>query len=174
VYWRWPRWYWPSSSCCGESRYSTACEQQELAFEQENSKLKTGGTSSAAAEALPFGLTAKTSPTARTLQKARNDIRLDVGSLLSSRRLGAKRGGLPGLAISNRVSHSPKALQKRFTGSRREQRLPKIIDDESKRGSKSKQSSPMSIEFGFRSTAELWGPQDIFGAKPSCILVFIS
>jgi hypothetical protein len=35
-------------------------------------------------------------------------------------------------------------------------------------------SSPMSTEFGFRSSAELRGPQDIFGAKPSCILVSIS
>jgi hypothetical protein len=51
--------------------------------------------------------------------------------------LDAKIRGPPGLAIF--VSQFPKALQKRFTVSRREQSLPKIIDDESKRGSKSKQ-----------------------------------
>jgi hypothetical protein len=51
--------------------------------------------------------------------------------------LNAKSGGLPHLAIL--VSQFPKALQKRFTTSRREQELRKIIDDESKRGSKLKQ-----------------------------------
>ena len=50
--------------------------------------------------------------------------RLDVGSLLSSRRLA----GISTQREERRppVSpHSPKALPKRFTGSRREQRLPK-------------------------------------------------
>jgi hypothetical protein len=39
---------------------------------------------------------------------------------------------------SDKSGDFPEALQKRFTGVQRKRRLPKIIDDESKRGSKSK------------------------------------
>jgi len=85
---------------------------------------------------MPFGLTEKRSSTARRFRRlAKASVR---GRLAASSRRLAVVSAPREAKRPDKSGDFPEALQKRFTGVQRKRRLPKIIDDESKRGSKSK------------------------------------